>query len=99
MAVKQVNLADLLTAAGTAMAASNLRLAAAGAPALLGEFSLELRFEAEVEVPACDDVPLQLAGVARPNAQMQALLKGQGSNVTVVARYVAAPALQPVPST
>jgi hypothetical protein len=89
-----LDLADLLSSAGFAMAASNTRLAVAGAPALLQQFQLTLAFTAGFEVPvgACT---LFLTGASRPNAQMQALFRQSQSNVTTNATYIAAPSLPP----
>lgn len=95
MARPVVDLADLLTASGAAMAAANVRLAAAGAPALLREFSLALRLDASFQVPEGQGT-LKLNGVSRRDQQMQALFREQESNVVVEATYIAAPALTPV---
>ncbi|HYG57016.1 MAG TPA: hypothetical protein VD902_02965 [Symbiobacteriaceae bacterium] len=89
------DLADLLTATGTAMAVSNQRLAATGAPALLREFQVELNFDAGFEVPpgACT---LALTDVRRPNPQAVAMMAGQKGQVKVSATYIAAPAVRTV---
>jgi hypothetical protein len=92
------DLADLLTASGFAMAASNSRLAACGAPALLREFSLELNFSAGFQVSE-QAATLLLTPAAPQNPQMQALM-GQGgasAPVTLTATYIAAPSIRPAP--
>lgn len=78
------------------MANSNIRLAKAGAPALLREFALNLDFEAVVRLPA-DHCTLLLGRVARPNTQMTALMGNTIANVRLEARFIAAPSLQPPP--
>lgn len=98
MALSETDLANLLTATGTAMGSANQRLAAAGAPALLQQFALSLTFQAGFSVPA-DDQTLRFTQVARPNAQMMALMKTQSNNVSITATYIAAPGLTPVPPT
>jgi|GEM_PF-2421140 len=91
-----LDLADLLTASGAAVGVSNRRLAETGEPALLKEFTLELTFDAAFKVPdgACT---VLLKRVSMPNAQMQVLTKGSSGNVTVTARYIAAPSLKTGP--
>lgn len=98
MQQRSFDLADLLTASGAAMASSNQRLAAAGAPALLREFTLNLGFSATFKLAPCD-VTVQFAKVSQPNAQMQAMSGGSsgGGNVTINATYIAAPTLKPPP--
>lgn len=93
-----VDLADLLTASGNAMATSNQRLRAGLAPAMLQRFELTLDFSAGVCV-APGDATLLLQRVSRPNPQMTAMLPRVASNVTVNATYIAAPSLVPVPPT
>lgn len=93
-----VDLADLLTASGNAMATSNERLRAGRAPALLQRFDLTLGFSAAVCV-APGDATLLFQRVSRQNPQMTALFPRMRSNVTVNATYIAAPGLVPVPPT
>jgi hypothetical protein len=93
-----VDLVNLLTAAGVAAGAANNRLAAGCAPALLREFTVELRFDAGFTV-ADDAATLLLTRPRRPNAQMQAMMRSFQAGVTVNATYIAAPSLQPVPPT
>lgn len=97
MQTRRLDLADLLTASGTAMGCANLRLRAENAPALLREFTLGVDFEAAFCVPrgACTIV---FGNVSRPNAQQAALFKGTPSNVKIEATFIAAPSLVPVPS-
>lgn len=92
--MSRLDLAQLLTASGAAMAASNGRLRSTGAAAMLREFRLKLDFTASVPV-AEGDADLCFDRVLRPGPQMLALLKEQRSNVTLEATYIAAPALQP----
>lgn len=98
MAQSAFDLACLLTAAGAAAGAANTHLTASSAPALLREFSLELRFDAAFTVPegACT---LLLTRPSRPNPQLQAMMRTTSAGVTVQATYIAAPSLQPVPPT
>lgn len=91
---RRVDLSDLLTASGSAMAVTNRRLELAGAPALLREFALEIDLEAALKLPG-DASTLLFARVARPNAQMTALMQGKRANVRIAARYIAAPSLKP----
>lgn len=93
---RRFDLSDLLTASGAAMAASNRRLAGAGAPALLREFSLGLDFDAEVRVTGAGE-GLSFRRTAQSGAQMRALVRGASATVRLSATYVAAPALPPGP--
>lgn len=91
---RRCDLADLLTASGSAMAVSNQRLTAGGAPALLREMKLELDFTAAVRVPD-DPHTLLLRPVAGPNPQFLPLFRTSPPNVRLTATFVAAPSLQP----
>ena len=93
-----VDLANLLTAAGVAVGTANTRLAAGCVPALLREFTVGLQFNAAVTVTA-DASTLLLSRPSRPNPQMQAMMRNGQAGVTVSATYIAAPSLQPVPPT
>lgn len=93
-----VDLANLLTAAGAAAGAANSRLAACCVPALLREFTMGLQFDAAFTVTA-DAGTLLLSRPRRPNPQMQAMMRNFQAGVTVSATYIAAPSLQPVPPT
>lgn len=80
------------------MGASNQRLRASGAPALLQTFNMTVSFGADF-VLGSGDSTLIFTGISPPNAQMQALTRGivGGSNVTVNATFIAAPSLVPSP--
>ncbi len=95
MQARRFDLADLLTASGAAMAASNQRLAEAGAPALLKEFKLHLDFEATLCLD--DAAAIVFRRVSKPNPQLRALLKQRAANVTIEATYMAAPSLVSAP--
>lgn len=93
MGASGTTLADLLTAAGSAVAAANARLAAAGAPALLREASLTLDFNAPIAVRPDD---ILLTRVARPGVQQLALAgrTGRMDNTRLSVTFVAAPAVR-----
>lgn len=93
-----VDLANLLTAAGVAAGTANARLLVCNAPALLREFSVELKFDSGFAVTP-DAGALLLTRPHRPNPQMQAMMRTFAAGVTVQATYIAAPSLQPVPPT
>lgn len=93
--MRTFDLADLLTAAGTAMGVSNRRLAVSGAPALLREFSLDLSMSAAVQLDQEGSTLLfQTAGDLAQQLQSQAA--GVPNNVTIAATYIAAPSLLPL---
>lgn len=91
---RNFQLADLLTAGGIAMGAANLRLTAAGAPALLRSYDLTLIFPGTFRVCPGN------AGLAviRPRSAM-ATRQGDGASIRINANYIAAPTLVPVPPT
>jgi hypothetical protein len=93
-----VDLANLLTAAGVAAGTANARLLVSGAPALLREFTVELRFDSGFAVTP-DATALLLTRPHRPNPQMQAMMRSFEAGVRVQAHYIAAPSVQPVPPT
>jgi hypothetical protein len=76
------------------MARSNTRLAECGAPALLREFTLNVDLSAAIRLPE-NGCGVLLTDVAKPSAQLTALLKGLPPTVTIEATYIAAPACQP----
>lgn len=95
MTAKAVSLADLLTAAGAAMATANSRLAAAGAPAMLRDASLTLEFNGQIQLQGDT---LLLSRLAQPSLQALALAgrAKRASNTSLTVNLMAAPAVKPV---
>jgi hypothetical protein len=95
---ERFDLADLLTGIGSAMGASNERLRVTGAPSLLREFTMEVRFQACVSV-APDQSTVWFRTAASRLPQPPVLSPGAQPNVRLKATYIAAPALRPVTPT
>lgn len=88
-------LADLLTAGGNAMGNANLRLTAGGVPALLRSYDATFAFPGSVRInPGATGLT-----VVRPRPRRCAVPVGSTANVVIVATYIAAPSLVPVPPT
>jgi len=94
VATRNVIAADLLQSAALALACANERSVAAGAPAMLREFVLDLNLTAGVAVTPCG---LVLSRVQTPSLQQNALMGRGGSNIRLSVTVIAAPALTPVP--
>lgn len=93
MAQQQIDLADLLTASGRAMATANLRLAAKGEPALLQSFTVEVNFPGTVSV-AAGACGLCLTRPAA-NLLLMPLAQTNAASVAIAATYIAAPSTPP----
>jgi hypothetical protein len=96
MAQVPFDLSDLLTATGSAMALSNARLAACGAPALLQTFTLELNFSAGFQIGQGAGT-LMMGQPRAPNPQMQTMMQQNTTPVSISATFIAAPSLKPPP--
>lgn len=91
---RRFDLSDLLTGIGTAVGASNERLRVTGAPSLLREFTMEIKFQSPVGI-ARDESTVWFRSSARQLPEPPLLCPGALPNVRIEATYIAAPALRP----
>lgn len=92
---RNFQLTDLLTAGGAAMGRANSQLTAANAPALLRSYDLTLTFPGSVRIcPGATGLHIM-----RPRPSRCSVPASATASVMIVASYIAAPNLIPVPPT